>query len=340
MRAGAHASRRGRGTPARPGRAGAGGRNAPSGRIGSRGELIPPAPSGRTKEPTLARPLAILAAALSALALPALARADGTASFRGDGSSTPSFGGWGDAPLPADAAARAGFDWFETGYPGDAKANATLASAGVRPFAYVDLAELSDGLAGQSGYTGPTLRTNGRWGLRLVDVTDPSWQDWLVRRADDAYGAGSRGIKWDAATPDVPPGKTRADVNDALASVMQRIRDQHPDMKFIFNQGFEFAAAYPQYVDAMETEGLFSAGSYPAAHLAPWNDPFYWGPQFDQAKALRDRGIPVIVAEYADPWSDEARALYDAIVAQGFVPYVTSEAWNVRGRGLGVDPGW
>lgn len=284
-----------------------------------------------------------LLAMISSLSL-ALAAAPGRAAdaprFRGDGSPTPSFGGWGDAPLPAEAIARAGFDWFETGYPGDARGNATLASAGVRPFAYVDLAELSDGLAAESGYSGPTLRKNREWGLRLVDVTDPSWQDWLVRRADDAYRTGSRGIKWDAATPDVPPGKTRADVNDAIASVMRRIRDAHPDLKFIFNQGFEFALAYPQYVDAMETEGLFSARSFPAAHLEPWKDPFYWGPQFDRMKALQARGVVVIVAEYADPSGDEGRALYDAIVAQGFVPYVTSESWTARGRGLGVNAGW
>jgi hypothetical protein len=265
------------------------------------------------------------------------ARAD---RFRGDGTPTPAFGGWGKDPLPADAAAHAGFDWFEAGYPGDARANATLADAGVRPFAYIDLSELDDGLAGEARYTGPVLRTNGDWGLKLVDVTDPSWQDWLVRRADEAYRTGSRGIKWDAGTPDVPPGKTRDDVNDAIAAVMKRVREQHPDLKFLFNQAFDFARAHPQYVDAMETEGLFSARSYPPAWLQPWNDPWYWGPQFEAMKALRDRGIPVIVAEYADPWSDEAQALYDAIVAQGFVPYVTSASWNVRGRGYRVSPGW
>jgi hypothetical protein len=252
----------------------------------------------------------------------------------------PSFGGWAGAPLPAEAAARAGFEWFETGYPGDAHANEILAGAGVRPFAYVSLSELPDALWAEAGYTGPVLRTNDRWGLHVVDVTDPSWQDWLVRRADEAHRTGSRGIKWDAATPDVPPGRTRADVNDAIAAAMRRILEQHPDLKLMFNQGFDFARAYPDLVHAMETEGLFSARSHPPAYLAPWEDPFYWGPQLEQLKALQARGIPVVVAEYADPWSDEARALYDAITAQGFVPFITSESWDVRGRGYNVEPGW
>ena len=253
----------------------------------------------------------------------------------------PSFGGWASGALPAEAVARSGFDWFETGYPGDTQTNEILANAGVRPFAYVNLAELEDGLAAASGYSGAILRNSDVGpNLHLVDVTEISWQDWLVRRAGEAYRTGSKGIKWDAATPDVPPGKSRAEVNDAIASVMQRVREQHPDMKFIFNQGFDFASAYLRFVDGMETEGLFSASSSPAAYLKPWDDPWYWGPQFEQLKALQQRGIPVFVAEYADPFSDKARELYDAITAQGFVPYITNESWNVRGRGYNIAPGW
>jgi hypothetical protein len=210
----------------------------------------------------------------------------------------------------------------------------------VRPFAYINLGELHDDLRGASGYSGPILRTNQDWGTYLVDVTHPSWQDWLVRRADEAYATGSRGIKWDVATPDVPPGKTRDDVNAAIAAVMQRILDQHPDLKFVFNQGFEFAQAYPHYVHGVQTEGLFSASSYPSAYLKPWEDPWYWGPQFDQAKDLQRRGIPIFIAEYTDPYSQRARELYDAITGQGFVPYITSDRWDIRGWGYNINPGW
>lgn len=268
------------------------------------------------------------------------AGAGGTGAFDGDGSPTPSWGGWAWGGVPADAVAAAGFDWFETGYPGDTGTNEVLAKGGVRPFAYINLGELHDDLRGAAAYSGPILRTNGDWGTYLVDVTHPSWQDWLVRRADEAYRTGSRGVKWDVANPDVPPGKTRGDVNDAMASVMQRIRDQHPDMKFVFNQGFDFALAYPQFVDGVQTEGLFTAGSYAGAYLQPWADPFYWGPQFEQAKTLRQRGVPIFVAEYTDPWSQRAHELYDAITAHGFVPYITSDHWNIRGWGYNISPGW
>jgi len=264
----------------------------------------------------------------------------GGGAFQGDGSQMPSWGGWAWGNVPAEAVARAGFDWFETGYPGDTSVNQILANGGVRPFAYINLGELHDDLREASGYTGAILRTNQDWGTSLVDVTDPSWQAWLIRRADEAYRTGSRGVKWDVATPDVAPGKTRADVNAAIASVMQRILEQHPDMKLVYNQGFDFALAYPQYVHGVETEGLFSASSYPSAYLKPWEDPWYWGPQYQQAKDVHGRGIPVFIAEYADPYSQRARELYDAITAQGFVPYITSEYWNIRGWGYNINPGW
>jgi len=260
--------------------------------------------------------------------------------FRGDGSPMPRFGGWAWGNDPADAIAKAGFDWFETGYPGDTATNDTLRAAKVRPFAYINLGELVSDLQGESGYNGPILRTNGDWGTFLVDVTNQSWQDWLVRRADYAYQTGSRGVKWDVATPDVPPGKTRDDVNGSIAMVMWRIRQQHPDMKFIFNQGFLFALAHPEFVDGVETEGLFSASSASGAWCAPWNDPFYWGPQFDQAKQIHAKGTPVFDAEYFDPNSDQAKQLYGAIVAQGFVPYITNVDWNIRGWGYNVPAGW
>lgn len=254
----------------------------------------------------------------------------------------PSFGGWAWGNVPVDNVIKAGFNWFEVGYPDSVSSGDynRMRSAGITPFAYINLGEQAPDMAGQTRYDGPILRTNGDWGTQVVDVTNPSWQEWLVRRAQQAYSLGARGIKWDVATPDVPPGKSRQDVNAAIANVMQRIRSQYPDMRFIYNQGFDFAKAYPQYVNGVETEGLFSASSYPSAYLQPWKDPWYWGPQYNDAKALAQQGIPIFAAEYTDPWGGRANELYNAIVSQGFVPYITSENWQTRGRGYNINPGW
>src|SRR6266542_2986595 len=42
----------------------------------------------------------------------------GSGGFQRDGSQMPSWGGWAWGNVPAEAVARAGFAWFETGYPG------------------------------------------------------------------------------------------------------------------------------------------------------------------------------------------------------------------------------
>src|SRR5689334_19250492 len=121
---------------------------------------------------------------------------------------------------------------------------------------------------------------------------------------------------------------------------MERVRAMHPDMKFVYNQGASFVLSHPELADGFEDEGIFSALSAPAAYLQPWLDPYYWGPQFKNAKAIQAKNIPVIVAEYFDPRGAQARQVFDAIAAHGFVPYITSDHWDVSGMGLNVSPGW
>ncbi len=87
--------------------------------------------------------------------------------FRGDGSQMPSFGGWAAVDLPAEAVARAGFEWFETGYPGDTRTNEILANAGVRPFAYISLGELSDERAVRVGVQRRAPADERRMGKRI-----------------------------------------------------------------------------------------------------------------------------------------------------------------------------
>lgn len=272
------------------------------------------------------------------------------------GTNSPSWGGWAWGAAPGSRAAQAGFDWFEYGYPDRWNDTAVkeLAAGGVRPFAYINLGEAHPSLFSQIGYN-PSMSIPGQYssyGERnqpMADLTSPGWQDWLVRRAGQAYAQGARGIKWDVAEPNIPYGKTRADVNAGIKSVIDRINQLYPGMNHVFNQGFSFAQQYPQLVSGIQTEGLFSSryqGPSGSAYLQPWNDPHYWGPQFAQVQALNRQGIPVFAAEYADPYSTVGKQLYSAITGQGFVPYIvqrnpqTGYNWNMPGWGLNIQPGW
>lgn len=40
----------------------------------------------------------------------------------------------------------------------------------------------------------------------------------------------------------------------SLSSVLERVRQQHPDMKNVVNQGYGLANARPELVDGVETE--------------------------------------------------------------------------------------
>lgn len=260
--------------------------------------------------------------------------------YRIQNNQMPSWGGWAWGAPPADRVVNAGFDWFEYGYPDrwNDSAVRTLAAGGVRPFAYINLAEAHPSLFSQIGWNSsmgiPGLYSEyGARNQPMADLTNRQWQDWLVRRAGQAYAQGARGIKWDVAEPPVPPGKTRADVNAGIKAVLDRINQQYPGMYYVFNQGWSFANAFPQYVSGMQTESMINNGS--------------WGQnQVSQAQALRSQyNIPTFMTQYADPYSSQARNYYDQIIAWGGVPYIVGTGsdghhWTSPGLGYNIQPGW
>lgn len=251
----------------------------------------------------------------------------------------PSWGGWAWGSAPGARAAAAGFDWFEYGYPDrwNDQAVRELSQGGVRPFAYINLGEAHPSLFSQIGWQDSMgwgeYSTYGARNQPMADLTDPRWQDWLVRRAGQAYQQGARGIKWDVAEPSIRPGKTRAQVNEGIRTVLDRINQQYPGMYHVLNQGWSFANAYPQYVSGMQTESVINNGSWGAQQVA-------------QAQALKAKyNIPTFVAQYADPYSSTARNYYNQIVNWGLVPYIvgtdsSGHHWTTPGWGYNISPGW
>ena len=260
--------------------------------------------------------------------------------LRGDDSGRPAWGGWAWGDVPADAVARAGFDWFETGYPGDTKTNQILLAANVRPFAYINLGELDPVLAGQAKYTGSVLRTNGDWGTQLVDVTDASWQDWLVRRADEAYQGGSRGIKWEW------PIRHPAGQEPRRREPRDRVGDAaDPPGSTPTSSSSSTRGSSPHWpTRSSRTASRPRASSPrpgpPAGTSKPSNDPSYWGPQYQQAKQVQTKGVPVFVAEYANPLSRAAVGSVRRDRRRRFRALHHERPLEFRGMGLGVNPGW
>ena len=129
---------------------------------------------------------------------------------------------------------------------------------------------------------------------------------------------------------------TRQQVTESLANLLRNLKSRYSGLQIVLNQGFSLAMAHPELVDAIQTEGMFSG-----SNMQPWNTSgFWWKEQYDDMKYLQSLGIPVIIAEYTDPNSSYGQQLFQAIQAQGFIPYITSENWQTRGATIGVNAGW
>jgi len=252
------------------------------------------------------------------------------------GGAIQNWGGWAWGNVPINSIAQAGFQSFEVGWSDSVTAEQVdyLKRSGVTPYAYINLGEQDPNLP--TGYNGPILRQNGEWGTQLVDVTNASWQAFITRRVGEAYAKGITGIKFDVAEPDVPPGMTRQQVTESLANLLRSLKQRYSGLSIVLNQGFSLAIAHPELIDGIQTEGMFSG-----SNMQPWNTSgFWWKDQYDQLKYLQGLGIPIIIAEYADPTSRYGQQLQQAIEAQGFIPYITSSNWQTRGSTIGVNAGW
>ena len=280
----------------------------------------------------------------------------GAASGGQGGGSLPSFGCWAWGKPPVEAVVHAGFDWFESGYPGtlDASENDYWAQNGTLPFAYINMAEVPNtdpylqDLIG-SWYTSIELCQNTSWDTTIVDVRDSRWQDWLVTRANYAYSIGNRGIKWDVAGVEnlcngwAAEGGAAAqqEAIDAVAAVLAELKAQHPDFIFIVNQGYGLAQQHPELVDGFEWENMLN---YCGPDSNQWDG--WCTEEVAAADAIHANGTPILNLEYADLFGCDdvmcaaGDALYNQAVALGWVPYITVTTMNIEGRGLDIVPPW
>lgn len=279
----------------------------------------------------------------------------GGGGFTGDGSTQPAFGAmvWGFDPA---AVIRAGFGWFEVGYPFAFRSSQyqALTDAGIRTFAYINMSEIPkndpdlqaqiNNALGFDWSALPSMGDNPDWPTKVIDVRSADWQRWLLWRVDQAYGFGLRGVKWDVADMEDlylhhwGDASTRAQVTDEaiqqMGALMVEVNRRHPDMKQIVNQGYAIAERFPQVVAGFEVEDMVQ-------HHYWTGDSWFYQQQQRWDALHASHGIPVIMAEFADPASGTAASLAQTIEGWGLTPYVTDFEWRYEGRGIwGRVPPW
>lgn len=179
----------------------------------------------------------------------------------------------------------------------------------------------------------------------MVDVRDARWQNWLIARANSAYALGNRGIFWDQAGVENLCGGWGGDTTkqqaaiDALGSVTSTLRAQHPDLKFIVNQGYGLANKYTSLVVGLMEENLLN-------YCQQTNNNQWCTDEIAKAQAVRALGITIIGMEYidlmncSDTTCSYATQLVNQAAGYGWVPYVTKQIMNYQGRGLAITPPW
>jgi endo-alpha-1,4-polygalactosaminidase (GH114 family) len=132
------------------------------------------------------------------------------------------------------------------------------------------------------------------------------WQNWLIARANSAYAYGNRAIFWDQAgvenlcnTTNTVNGGWGGDATkqqaavDAIGSVMNQLRAQHSDLKFIVNHGFKLANQYTSMVAGFMQENLLNY--YSQTNHDQWSTD-----EIARTQAVRALGITIMDMEYID----------------------------------------
>jgi len=219
---------------------------------------------------------------------------------------------------------------------------AFLRTQGNEPFAYLsvgeydgNVAELEAGLA-----QGASSVRNQAWDSQVMLLTSSAWQNHLLRRAEELAGQGYAGLFLDTLDSFqlLPEGKREAQ-RAALRGFLAELKRQQPNLKLIFNRGFEVLPELPGVASAVAVESIH-AGWDPNAHryrAVSQSDRDWLKTHLDP---LRAQDVPLIAIDYLPSTRrDEARALARQLQKEGFVPYVTMPDLNYLGvSGVEVQP--
>jgi hypothetical protein len=214
---------------------------------------------------------------------------------------------------------------------------AAFAGNGARPIAYLSIGEVARG-SRRSGAIDRAwvLAENGAWSSWVMDLENPAYQAYLLRRADELWAQGYRGFFLDtldsyrlAADESRDEGLRRA-----LVHIIRSLGERHPGVRLLVNRGFEVLPEVRPVLSGVVAESLFDRwdAATQSYRRVPENDRRWLERELSHA---RDRlGLPVTVIDYRPPNERaEARDTARRIAALGFEPWVTNAALDDVGIG-------
>ncbi len=181
------------------------------------------------------------------------------------------------------------------------------------------------------------LGKNDVWNSKVLDLSNPGWTEFLMRRIDSLVNSGYSGLFLDTmdsyhiyATS--PEQKKTQEL--ALGSFIKKVTQRHAGIRLIANRGFEVLEYTGPYLEAIAAESLFASWDNSAQRYVdvPEADRQWLLEKLNTAKKQFD--LDVVAIEYLPPERrEEARQVATSVVNLGFVPWVSTPSLDYIGVG-------
>lgn len=204
-----------------------------------------------------------------------------------------------------------------------------------RPLAYLSIGETPLDSPMPASWS---MGTNPDWDSRVMDLTQPGWQQRLLEQAGALVDAGYQGLFLD--TLDSYRLATRsaeqaAAQRKALSNLVRELAQRHPDAEIWLNRGFEVLPQVHGLVTGVVAESLYK-GYFPGEDRygdVPDSDRNWLMERLRWVRA--EYGLPVVVVDYVPEASrplavETARRIREA----GFSPYVSVASLDLLGVGV------
>lgn len=206
-------------------------------------------------------------------------------------------------------------------------------------YAYVSLGEVLPSRAYYKEIPAGILKGENRdWGSSVVDQAHPAWPAFFIERiVAPLWQRGYRGFFLDtldsyhliAKTPEA-----RAVQEAAMVATLRALKLRYPQIRLIFNRGFEILPQVNAMVQAVAAESMFRG--YDAGRKVyrevPAPDRDWLRGQLDRVK--NEYRLQVIAIDYLPPAQRElARDTAKKIAALGYTPWVANPELDMLGVG-------
>ena len=177
--------------------------------------------------------------------------------------------------------------------------------------------------------------TNGDWNSKLMNLSDPAWQRFLLQRAAELDRRGYGGLfldTMDSYQLYVKSDAERDKQEAALANLVYRLKRKYPQLSIITNRGFEVIDRIGLYIDAVAAESLYSGWNNGKQTYTdvPAEDREWLQQKF---RTIRQQfAIDTIAIDYLPASKrSEARSIAAQITEDGSIPWIANPSLDYVG---------